>query len=164
MARQTQPISRASEVESFGNANGYQAAVGPFRTKFAADLFAEFGTGNPHMQTVDEVEAMAQKYLSLADDAIDAAENPDEQTANLAEFVWDVCSDTGQMFDNVKHMAWFRERVAYELFCDNQAEKVQEKKTVQCPNCGQPVWDVAFGHKLNKCWNCHLAFDNEVQS
>ena len=28
-----------------------------------------------------------------------------------------------------------------------------------CPRCKGPVWDVAKGHKLNKCWNCMLAFD-----
>lgn len=28
-----------------------------------------------------------------------------------------------------------------------------------CPKCGEPVWDVAFGHKLNKCWGCGIAFD-----
>lgn len=29
-----------------------------------------------------------------------------------------------------------------------------------CPKCGGHVWDVAKGHKLNKCWNCGLAFDS----
>ncbi len=34
-----------------------------------------------------------------------------------------------------------------------------------CPYCQEPVWDVARGHKLAKCWNYHpetggtLAFD-----
>lgn len=31
----------------------------------------------------------------------------------------------------------------------------------QCPECKQEVWDIAKGSKLNKCWNCGLAFDNE---
>jgi len=28
-----------------------------------------------------------------------------------------------------------------------------------CPDCNEPIWDFAFGSKLNKCWNCGLAFD-----
>ncbi len=24
---------------------------------------------------------------------------------------------------------------------------------VACPACGEPVWDVAYGYKLAKCWN-----------
>ena len=34
-----------------------------------------------------------------------------------------------------------------------------ETTVVVCPDCGEPVWDVAHGHKLNKCWGCGLAFD-----
>lgn len=35
------------------------------------------------------------------------------------------------------------------------------KKTMKCPKCKKPIWDFARGSKLNKCWNCGLAFDNE---
>lgn len=28
-----------------------------------------------------------------------------------------------------------------------------------CPKCDHPVWDIAKGSKLNKCWGCGLAFD-----
>lgn len=37
---------------------------------------------------------------------------------------------------------------------------------ITCPECREPVWDTARGHKLNKCWNAEghadggtLAFD-----
>ena len=32
---------------------------------------------------------------------------------------------------------------------------------IYCPDCKEEIWDKAFGHKLHKCWNCGLAFDNE---
>lgn len=32
-----------------------------------------------------------------------------------APVCYDICAETGQMFDNVKHMRWFLEAVADEL-------------------------------------------------
>lgn len=32
---------------------------------------------------------------------------------------------------------------------------------IYCPKCQAEIWDYATGYKLNKCWNCFLAFDNE---
>lgn len=34
------------------------------------------------------------------------------------------------------------------------------KTKVTCPQCNEEVWDTANGYKLNKCWNCMLAFDS----
>lgn len=98
----------AFEAEQYGKRRGFVAAIGPFRTRFAAELMADFGQGNPHFQHVDDAEAYAKKYLALADDAI-KAESVD---------AFDVAADCGQMFGNVKHMTWFRERLAYQLFCN----------------------------------------------
>ncbi|HET9280349.1 MAG TPA: hypothetical protein VFR24_00105 [Candidatus Angelobacter sp.] len=74
---------------------------------------AEYGENNPHMTHVDDVEAIAKRYLALADDDIEKASS-DESTGEEAS--WEVCADTCQMFDNVKHMAWFCEAVALLLF------------------------------------------------
>ena len=30
--------------------------------------------------------------------------------------------------------------------------------SIYCPECKESVWDVAKDNKLNKCWNCGLAF------
>ena len=38
--------------------------------------------------------------------------------------------------------------------------KPETKTIVRCPRCGEPIWDVAKNSKLNKCWNCMLAFDS----
>mgnify|MGYP001610293297 FL=1 len=35
----------------------------------------------------------------------------------------------------------------------------QKGESIKCPDCNGDVWDVAKGHKLNKCHNCGLAFD-----
>lgn len=39
-------------------------------------------------------------------------------------------------------------------------------QTLTCPECGEDVWDLPYGHKLAKCWNTEghadggtLAFD-----
>lgn len=37
--------------------------------------------------------------------------------------------------------------------------KGRDRIVVICPQCSTPVWDIANGPKLNKCWNCMLAFD-----
>lgn len=40
------------------------------------------------------------------------------------------------------------------------------KRTMVCPECREPIWDVPRGHKLARCWNAEghahgsdLAFD-----
>lgn len=40
-------------------------------------------------------------------------------------------------------------------------EESDEEKKAKCPKCGEDIWDYAKGSKLNKCWNCMLAFDSE---
>lgn len=39
----------------------YNAVIGPFRTRKAAYLMAEYGANNPHMQTVADAERIAQE-------------------------------------------------------------------------------------------------------
>ena len=39
----------------------YSAVIGPFRTKKAAYLMAEYGANNPHMQTVADAERIARE-------------------------------------------------------------------------------------------------------
>lgn len=39
--------------------------------------------------------------------------------------------------------------------------KNETKPAIFCPQCDHEVWDTAKGSKLNKCWDCNLAFDNE---
>ena len=41
----------------------FSFAIGPFRTKAAADLMAKYGKGNPHMQTVAQVEKLAKSGM-----------------------------------------------------------------------------------------------------
>lgn len=106
-----------TDIESYGEPRGFGAAIGPFQTDFAATLMADFGENNPHMQTVEDCERIADRYWNLAGDAIEQAENGEESDAATA--VFDVCADRGQIFSNVKHMEWFREAVAYQLFCDS---------------------------------------------
>jgi len=46
-----------------GMAMGYDYVIGPFRTKFGAELMAQFGgQGNPHYQHVEDAEAYAKAY------------------------------------------------------------------------------------------------------
>ncbi len=33
------------------------------------------------------------------------------------------------------------------------------RTNLRCPDCGEPIWDHAFGSKLAKCWGCGIAFD-----
>jgi ribosomal protein L37AE/L43A len=42
----------------------------------------------------------------------------------------------------------------------NWSRKMNKKGEKLCPDCGEPIWDESKGHKLNKCHNCGLAFDN----
>lgn len=44
----------------------YVAVIGPFRSRFAAQLCADYGQGNPHMQTVADVERLAKRALARA--------------------------------------------------------------------------------------------------
>jgi hypothetical protein len=37
--------------------------------------------------------------------------------------------------------------------------KAKKSKEIKCPKCDEKIWDIAKGYKLNKCWNCMLAFD-----
>lgn len=37
---------------------------------------------------------------------------------------------------------------------------IKEESSIKCPKCREDIWDYAKGHKLNKCWNCGLAFDS----
>ncbi len=99
------------DIQAYAEPRGFGHAIGPFHTRFAAELMADFGEGNPHMQHVEDCEQFAKKYLSLAEDAIE----------NETEDAFDVASDCGQMFANVRHMTWFKERIAYQLLCDASA-------------------------------------------
>jgi hypothetical protein len=96
----------AFEAERYGTPRGFTAAIGPFETRFAAELMAEFGQANPHMQTAEDSERIAQ---SLIEEASEAIERQDE-------IVYDVASDSGQIVGNVKHMEWFRHAVALAIF------------------------------------------------
>ncbi len=110
-SRVVELFADGSDIQAHAEPRGFGHAIGPFRTRFAAELMADFGEGNPHMQHVEDAERIAKKYLGLADDAI----------VNESEDAFDVASDCGQMFGNVKHMTWFKERIAYQLFCDASA-------------------------------------------
>lgn len=44
---------------------------------------------------------------------------------------------------------------------DEQWDMLTGSKKLKCPECGSENVTPAFGHKLNKCDSCHLAFDNE---
>ena len=50
-------------------------------------------------------------------EALKKAENEIERKTY---FVLDFCANQGQMFDNIKHMAWFKTAIANEL----QKEKI----------------------------------------
>ena len=38
----------------------YCFAIGPFRTLRAAEFFAQYGKGNPHLQTVEDAERIVK--------------------------------------------------------------------------------------------------------
>lgn len=111
-----------TDIEAYSEPRGFGAAIGPFETDFAADLMADFGEGNPHMQTVEECECIAKRFLARAMYAIELAKDSEQDMSDIEKdevtTVFDVCADRGQIFGNVKHMAWFRDEVAYQLFCD----------------------------------------------
>lgn len=62
---------------------------------------------------------------------------------------------------------WALGRIAHDkrgvakegLWEEEEASREEEEDGLRCPACNEVVWDVAFGYKLNKCWNCMLAFD-----
>jgi hypothetical protein len=105
-SRVVEAFTDDSTVQGYGEARGFSAAIGPFQTRFAAELTADYGEGNPHMQTVEETEAIASRLLNAADQAIQ-----DE-----TDVAFDTASDNCQIFGNVKHMSWFREAVARAIF------------------------------------------------
>lgn len=98
----------AFEAENYGTPRGFAAAIGPFERRFAADLMADFGQSNPHMQTSDDCERIAHSFMEEANKAIERGD----------EIVYDTASDSGQIVGNVKHMTWFREAVAFAIFDD----------------------------------------------
>lgn len=102
-------FSSDQAAQNYGESRGFQYAIGPFKTRFAAELMADYGQGNPHMVTVDDTEAIAAKYLSMAEDAIEED----------AEVIYDVADNAGQIVANVRHMTWFKEAVARELLESN---------------------------------------------
>lgn len=44
-----------------------------------------------------------------------------------------------------------------------QRTETSTDQGIKCPKCHEPIWDYAFGHKLNKCWECGLAFDGPFE-
>lgn len=38
------------------------------------------------------------------------------------------------------------------------AENLRSVRKVLCPKCGDEIWDVARGYKMNKCWVCKTVF------
>jgi len=97
-----------SDAEKYGKPRGFTAAIGPFETRFAAELMADFGQGNPHMQTSDDCERIARSLMEEANEAIERGD----------AIVYDTASDSGQIVGNVKHMEWFRQAVARAIFED----------------------------------------------
>lgn len=45
--------------------------------------------------------------------------------------------------------------------CGPSGGKLKRKKVLRCPKCKSKNVTPAFGHKLNKCDSCMLAFDTE---
>ncbi len=62
-----------------------------------------------------------------------------------------------------------REQAEHPQLSQRQALKIVEqhltgggmkkRAKIYCPRCKEEIWDRASGSKLNKCWNCMLAFD-----
>src|SRR5260221_3744036 len=96
----------AFEAERYGEPRGFTAAIGPFETQFAAELMADYGQANPHVQSSDDCERIARSLLEEANKAIQRQD----------DIVYDVASDSGQIVGNVKHMPWFRQAVARAIF------------------------------------------------
>lgn len=107
-------------VTRFADGANIGAAIGPFETEFAADLMADFGENNPHMQTVEDCERIAKTFTDRAAVAIELAANGEESDDITSLF--DLLTDRGQIFGNVRHMAWLRDALAYQLFCDSDEE------------------------------------------
>ena len=107
-SRVVELVPHGFDIQAYSEPRGFGHAIGPFRTRFAAELMADFGENNPHIQHVEDCERIAKKYLRFAEDAIECE----------SEDAFDVASECGQMFGNVKHMTWFKERLAYQMFCE----------------------------------------------
>lgn len=62
----------------------------------------------------------------------------------------------------VSYITWLRLRLLTikleNVYSWDEVEKAFGQD-VRCPRCNHVVWDLAHGHKLNKCWTCMLAFD-----
>lgn len=63
-------LSKDSIREDY--AHIYAAVIGPFRTKQAAKIMAFYGEGNPHMQSVADVERIVDRYNAAIKQALDA--------------------------------------------------------------------------------------------
>jgi hypothetical protein len=98
-----------TELEKYGKSRGFDAAIGPFVHRFAAELMADYGANNPHMLFTHDCEEIASRLLAEADAAIE------QKTSE----VFEVATNNGQIFSNVKHTDWFREAVARHIFETN---------------------------------------------
>src|ERR1700730_5115526 len=105
LSRVVHQSSNAFEAEKYGTPRGFAAAIGPFETRFAADLMATFGQSNPHMQTSNDCDRIADSLMEEANEAIERGD----------DIVYDTASESGQIVSNVKHMTWFREAVAFAI-------------------------------------------------
>jgi hypothetical protein len=56
-------IFRSDETPTFQtHGEKYNAVVGPFQTRRAAEFMRDFGRNNPHCQCVADAERLAKKY------------------------------------------------------------------------------------------------------
>jgi hypothetical protein len=59
----------------------------------------------------------------------------------------------GESYGYTEAPSYTEAREAGCTFLDDPTLGASEAAAVPCPECGEPVWDVAHGSKLNKCWN-----------
>jgi hypothetical protein len=57
--REVFPASQGPTEELYGDL--YSAVIGPFKTKRGANFMAQYGAGNPHLQTVEDAERIARQ-------------------------------------------------------------------------------------------------------
>jgi hypothetical protein len=57
-----EPFRTRGEVTEQDYGHIYMYSVGPFHSKEAACVFAKYGRGNPHMQTVRDTEAVLRHW------------------------------------------------------------------------------------------------------
>lgn len=60
-SRKRETFSYKGYVTEKTHGHKYNAVIGPFRTKFSADLMAFFGPGNIHMQSVYQSDEWAKR-------------------------------------------------------------------------------------------------------